>query len=154
MALSNPCTGQELINEINNKLDKAFEKQLDEKYNKFEEDMTKTFDDKIQELTESNEQLQEDLEKRVGDSLGALVTTVNSTLYASKWSNSLYSFETEYPSATYDIDIALRGEDLTDAKQSAYDKARIVGYGGSNVLKAFGAIPIVDIPVVLRVVKK
>ena len=77
------------------------------------------------------------------------------TLLASSWDSTskTYSFDTDYPSATYDIEIALDST-ATSEQAEAFNGAQIVGSATSNIIKAYGTVPTVDIPVVIKVVTK
>lgn len=75
------------------------------------------------------------------------------TLSASGWAEGVYSLESAYPNETYDIDIALSST-ATTAQGEAFDSAQMIGVDGTNTVKCRGEVPTVDIPVVLRVVKK
>ena len=82
--------------------------------------------------------------------------TVSATaLLASNWDSTAktYSFETDYPKATYDLEIALDST-ATTAQAEAFNGAQIVGSATSNIIKAYGDVPTVDIPVILKVVTK
>lgn len=80
-------------------------------------------------------------------------TITTATLLASGWSNGTYSFETDYPKATYDLEIALDST-ATTAQAEAFNGAQIAGSVTSNVVKAYGIVPTVDIPICIKVVKK
>ena len=80
-------------------------------------------------------------------------TITTATLLASGWSDGTYSFETDYPKATYDLEIALDST-ATTAQAEAFNGAQIAGSATSNAIKAYGIVPTLDIPVVLKVVKK
>ena len=77
------------------------------------------------------------------------------TLLASSWDSSAktYSLETEYPYATYDLEVALDST-ATSEQAEAFNGAQIVGSATSNIIKAYGDVPTVDIPVILKVVRK
>lgn len=75
------------------------------------------------------------------------------TLLASGWSGNTYSFESVYPGATYDIEIALNGTATKDQAE-AFNSAQIVGNATSNSVKAFGDIPTVNIPIIVKAVRK
>ena len=75
------------------------------------------------------------------------------TLSASSWSNSEYSFESEYPSATYNLEISV-SENATYDEYQSFINAVIVGNSENNILKALGTIPETDIEVILKVTKK
>ena len=82
-------------------------------------------------------------------------TIIATTLTASNWDSTskTYSFEAEYPYATYDLEIALNST-ATTAQAEAFNGAQIVGSATSNVVKAYGIVPTVDIPVIIKVVRK
>lgn len=80
-------------------------------------------------------------------------TMIAATISASGWSNGQYSFEDSYPNATYDLSVE-PDSTCTEAQLDAWSGARIVGSSTGNVLKAFGDVPAVDIPVILGVKKK
>lgn len=77
---------------------------------------------------------------------------IAATLSASGWSSGLYSFEDTYPVASYDLEVA-PNDTCTANQLSAWNAAQIVGSATSNKLKAFGIVPTIDIPVILKVVK-
>lgn len=81
------------------------------------------------------------------------ITTVS--LLASNWDSSAktYSLESEYPNANYDIEVALDST-ATSEQAEAFNGAQIVGSATSNTIKAYGDVPIVDIPIILKVVTK
>lgn len=81
------------------------------------------------------------------------ITTVS--LLASNWDSSskTYSLESEYPNANYDIEVALDST-ATTAQAEAFNGAQIVGSATSNIVKAYGDVPTIDIPIILKVVKK
>lgn len=78
---------------------------------------------------------------------------VSSTLSASSWSNGVYSFESTYPVASYDIEISL-SDGATSEQAKAFTGAIIVGSATANTIKALGTIPTVDIPIIIKVVAK
>lgn len=80
-------------------------------------------------------------------------TMIAATIFASGWSDGQYSFEDSYPNATYDLSVE-PDSTCTEAQLDAWSGARIVGNSAGNVLKAFGDVPTVDIPVILEVKKK
>lgn len=103
-----------------------------------------------------------DASKILGDSADILETlktkankstVVEATLSVSGWSGNTYSFENTYPVATYDIEIALNGT-ATEAQAEAFNSAQIVGSATSNIVTAFGDIPTVDIPIIVKAVAK
>lgn len=82
--------------------------------------------------------------------------TLTYTLLANKWSNGYYVF-TQYPDDEYDIEIALDGLNCTASQKEAFDNAEITGcfgYQNSNAIKVWGEVPTVNIPIMLRAVKK
>ena len=82
-------------------------------------------------------------------------TITTATLLASNWDSSAktYSFESTYPNASYDIEISLDST-ATSEQAEAFNGAQIVGSATSNIIKAYGDVPTVDIPIILKVVTK
>lgn len=94
--------------------------------------------------------------KHPTDTTRAAKTTVTTyTLTASGWSGSTYSgLQTTYPSASYDIEIEPNGDSCTEAQLSAWSAAKMVGSATTNVLKAVGTVPTVDIPIIVKYTPK
>lgn len=80
-------------------------------------------------------------------------TVVEATLSASGWSGNTYSFEGTYPVATHDIEIALNST-ATAEQAEAFNSAQIVGSATTNIVTAFGDIPTLDIPIIVKAVVK
>ena len=82
-------------------------------------------------------------------------TITTATLLASNWDSSskTYSLESEYPNANYDIEVALYST-ATAEQAEAFNGAQIVGSATSNIIKAYGDVPTIDIPIILKVVTK
>ena len=81
-------------------------------------------------------------------------TVSASTLLASNWDSAgTYSFETDYPNTIYDIEVALDST-ATAEQAEAFNGAQIVGSATSNIVKAYGVVPTVDIPIIIKVVTK
>ncbi|MGF6375138.1 hypothetical protein M2140_000172 [Clostridiales Family XIII bacterium PM5-7] len=76
-------------------------------------------------------------------------------LVSSNWDSSdqTYNFELTYPNARFEIEIQPR-HICTKAQIDAWMLAMIFCSYESNVIKAFGTIPSVDIPIVIRVMEK
>lgn len=81
-------------------------------------------------------------------------TSVATTLSASNWSNGAYDFTSTYPTSNYDVVIQPDGYTITSDQYTAWCKAQIVGNSNTNVIKALGTVPTVDIPVSLRIIPK
>lgn len=75
------------------------------------------------------------------------------TMLAADWSSDSFSFETDYPKASYDIEIAA-SDQMTAAELKAFNKAMVTGSTTTNVIKALGTVPTIDIPVIIRKVAK
>ena len=76
------------------------------------------------------------------------------TLNASSWTNSnTYSLESSYPAATYDLTI---GPDysMTEDQYNAAAACKMTCNGSSNVIKALGGKPSIDIPVMIHAIRK
>lgn len=76
------------------------------------------------------------------------------TLSASGWSSGIYSFEGSYPSSSYDIHVEPNGDICTAEQAEAWQEAKILGSLEANKLKATGTVPTVDIPVIVKAVRK
>lgn len=75
------------------------------------------------------------------------------TMLASGWSSNTYSFESLYPSTTYDMEIYISPNATTDMLDM-FNEAMIAGSADSNVVTALGTAPGSDILVLAKVVKK
>lgn len=75
------------------------------------------------------------------------------TLLSFRWSNKTYSLESPYPNASYDIVVSV-APNATVAQYDVFSKAKICGSANSNVLTALGTVPAVDIPVIVKAVRK
>ena len=78
-------------------------------------------------------------------------------MLASGWGNpdtKMYSFENLFDSGNYDIEIYLDGDSVTGEQKAAFDNAEIVGVTYANFIKAIGVVPTVDIPIVIKAVKR
>ncbi len=82
-------------------------------------------------------------------------TYVKATLSASGWNKTAktYSFESTYPHAQYDINVAY-AKTCTSAQLDAWNGAMIAGDIESTVITALGDVPTVDIPIIVEVVRK
>lgn len=80
-------------------------------------------------------------------------TYTNVTMTSGGWSSSQYSFESTYPNDSYNISVSVAST-ATSAQFDAFGKAKIVGNASSNVVKALGTVPTVDIPVMLKITRK
>ena len=96
-----------------------------------------------------------DTEKVTWNNKASKSTITTTTLLASNWDSTAktYSFESTYPNASYDIEIALDST-ATSEQAEAFSGARIIGSATSNIIKAYGDVPTVDIPVIVKVVTK
>lgn len=79
---------------------------------------------------------------------------VKTTLTAANWNKTTksYSFESTYPYAQYDIEIAY-AKTCTSAQLDAWNGAMLAGDIESNIVTALGDVPTVDIPIVMEVTK-
>lgn len=81
------------------------------------------------------------------------ISYVESIMLTSGWSGQDYSFESNYPNATYDIEIFV-AKTATTEQLEAFGTAKILGSATDNVVTALGDVPTVDIPIIIKVVKK
>lgn len=100
-------------------------------------------------------QLSEDAAGHLQNEIDEIKGTVTAmTMTASGWtSEGKYSFESLYPVATYNLFVALSGT-CSEAQMTAWNKAQLLANPSANILIAGGVTPSIDIPVVLRAVKK
>ena len=100
-----------------------------------------------------------DLASEVQASLNAVADKSNKptfsqyTILTSGWSSGVYSFESDFPSATYDIEIELDST-ATESQVEAWSSAKVTAVFGTNTMKALGDVPTVDIPVIVKKVVK
>ena len=76
-----------------------------------------------------------------------------SSILAANWNGDKYSFEDNYPKTANDISIEPSNA-ITMDQYKSWCKAKIVGSSSTNILKALGTIPTIDIPVIIGVTKK
>lgn len=81
-------------------------------------------------------------------------TMVELTLSASGWHNGVYSLESTYPSTTYDITSVLPTENTTNQQLMAWINANCGGYNTTNVIRARGDVPNIDIVIGLCIRQK
>ena len=100
-----------------------------------------------------------DLASEVQNSLNAVADKSNKptfsqyTILTSGWSSGVYSFESDFPSSTYDIEIELDST-ATESQVEAWSSAKVTAVFGTNKMKALGDVPTVDIPVIVKKVIK
>lgn len=163
------------IEQLNTKVDKVSGKDLStndftNEYKNQVDNMENTINTKIADLVDSAPETLDtlnELSKALGDNpnfsttiLNELASKENKAFYvetqliANNWSDNLYSFEETYPHSDYDIEIHINGENITQEQKDAYNDAEIVGFFTSNKIKALGTIPTINIPIILKAVKK
>ena len=88
-------------------------------------------------------------------SLENAVTVEAATMAAANWDeNDEYSFEDDYSSDEYDIEIALDADHTDGTEIAAWNAAQIIGSGTENKVKAFGTVPTSALHIVIRAVAK
>ena len=82
-------------------------------------------------------------------------TTVVTTLSAANWDSTekVYSFEADYPSDTYDIEVTIDGDNCTEEQIDAWTEATLLS-SLTNKIIAMGDVPSIDIPILLTVIPK
>lgn len=96
-----------------------------------------------------------------GDAAGKLQVEIDDlqdnlvqiTLSAANWGDQKYDLEETYPAASYNLYVSV-DKSATIEQTTAWNSARILANYDANILIATGAKPNVDIPVVIKVVKK
>lgn len=76
---------------------------------------------------------------------------VNTTVKATDWVNGVYSFEEVYPSENFDILDIYPNSQTTDAMREAWGAANCSGYEPTNIMKAHGDTPAIDLYMTLAV---
>lgn len=114
-------------------------------------DATVTVDDALSATSENPVQNKVVQAALSGKQATLSITTM--TLSASSWSSGTYSLESTYPVASYDIEV-FPVSTMTSAQLEAYNSAQIVGSATTNVLKATGDTPTIDLPVGVKVSPK
>ena len=100
-----------------------------------------------------------DLASEVQASLNAVADKSNKptfsqyTILTSGWSSGVYSFESDFPSATYDIEIELVSTAI-ESQVEAWSGAKPTAVFSTYTMKALGDVPTVDIPVIVKAVVK
>ena len=83
---------------------------------------------------------------------------VTKTIPTSGWTTTngktTYSFESEYPFSQYDLVVEPNGDSITDEQLQAWSEAKPTGSSTSNQIIIKGTIPTVDIPVIVKAVRK
>ena len=75
------------------------------------------------------------------------------TMFADGWIDKAYSFEALFPFDQYDIEVSVSGT-ATVEQFEAFSSAMIGSNAAQNVVTAVGEAPVVDVPVVVKAVKK
>ena len=94
-----------------------------------------------------------DLQGRVGALEDRPIITTW-TMAAADWSGTTYSFEDEYSSADYDIEICLDADNADASEIVAWASAQIVGSATTNVVTAYGTVPTSALHIILKVEQK
>lgn len=81
------------------------------------------------------------------------VSFSRSYLYSANWTEGKYSFEDQYPSDTYDVEVS-PSDICTKDELQAWCVAAILGSPFTNILTAIGKIPAIDIPIIVKAVTK
>lgn len=87
--------------------------------------------------------------------LASKPTITTTTLLTSNWNSTTktYSFETDYPSKNYDVEVDINGDSCTDEQLEAWIAAKPLS-SSTNKINAKGDVPTVDIPIILTVTPK
>ena len=77
----------------------------------------------------------------------------NVTMTAAGWKGKTYSFEAAYPSDLWNIVISVAAT-ATSAQYDAFATAKVCGSPTENVVTAIGEVPLVNIPLIVKAVRK
>lgn len=77
----------------------------------------------------------------------------NVTMTAAGWKGKTYSFEAAYPSDLWNIVISVAAT-ATSSQYDAFAAAKVCGSPTSNVVTALGEVPLVNIPLIVKAVRK
>lgn len=93
-------------------------------------------------------------ERRITDLEDKTPVVLKMVLQSTGWNNKVYSFESIYPAEQYDLSVEPDGDEASLDQIRAWGKATLAGSGAANILKAYGKVPEINIPVIAKVVKK
>ena len=79
--------------------------------------------------------------------------TQTDTMLSSGWQGKKYSFEATYPVASYDIAIEI-ADSANQQQSEAFRNASMAGSATTNIVTALGQVPTIDIPIIVKVVRK
>ena len=94
-----------------------------------------------------------DTEKTTWNNKASKSTITTATLLASNWDSTAktYSFESDYPSVNYDIEVEIDGDNCTDEQLEAWIAAKPLS-SLKNKINAKGEVPSVDIPIIITTI--
>ena len=81
------------------------------------------------------------------------ITTATLLAYKGDSTAKTYSFEFDYPSTIYDIEVEIDGDNCTDEQLEAWIAAKPLS-SSMNKINAKGDVPTIDIPIILTVIPK
>lgn len=99
-------------------------------------------------------QMENAVKELEGEGFGKKAVYYSMTMAAADWDSATktYSFEELYPFADYDIEI--QPNECSGVEFESWSNARLVGSYSGNYVTALGAVPEIDIPIIVKVVKK
>lgn len=89
-----------------------------------------------------------------GDSGSTGVNILQYTMLLTGWVDNIYSFESSYPFASYNLEIEPNGDLITPQQLKAWNEGQMTGSYSHNQCIAMGDVPTMDIPVILKVASK
>ena len=81
------------------------------------------------------------------------VTKGGTAIFDFDLTEKVYSFEADYPSDTYDIEVTIDGDNCTEEQIDAWTEATLLS-SLTNKIIAMGDVPSIDIPILLTVIPK
>lgn len=89
-----------------------------------------------------------------GDSGATGVNIIQYTMLLTGWVDNIYSFESQFPFASYNLEIEPNGDLITEQQLRAWNEGQMTGSYSANRCIAMGNVPTTNIPIILKVTSK
>lgn len=132
-----------------------FTAQFEEAYDSFSAQISESFDNLTTWVNDQKAIIENMIASLQAQGFENAAVYTSATMAAASWDQTekTYSFEATYPVANYNIFIQPT-KPCTVEQLEAWGAAMIIGDKDTNVYTAIGDVPIVDIPITIRAVKK